>query len=252
MDSKEPESEEPLSPGNVFAHMLVSLILLLGVWGIEWLKSRFEHGVPTIAAASVATGELAMFAYFIGSLVRACRWALREVDTTFSAFRSAGVVRDTRRGLNSFLGLLREAVPSLHQIQPALRLLFSIFIVAIGALVLWTLLTGSASGLLAANSNKSNFGNHNKMATNSNNSNTSGNMNRFSNSNTSSNANGISTVLEPVGYIDRDEGIVPRITIALVFISEHSGLFAVTGSIVVGLLFLTFVSIQVFRAFSGL
>jgi hypothetical protein len=214
--------------------MVVSVILLGGIWGVEWLKSNFEHGVPTLAAASVATGELAMFLYFVGSLVRACKWAFSEFDDAVVAIRNTHLFRDVKRALGGFLPLLAEAMPSPRQWLRASR--FVILFLGLGVV---TLIVLGALSFLTSNQSTSNFN--------------TPPLNRNSNSNKNRNINGPSentNAAPPLVSHDEDRGLVSTVLSALVSVFDHSGAVAIIATVLVGLTILTFFTVQIVRAYA--
>lgn len=249
---------EPLTPGNVFAHMLVSIVLLGGVWGIEWMKSQFEHGIPTLAAASVATGELAMFVYFVGALVRACKWAFSEFDQALLAVRSAHLFKDAKRAMSALAKLLGEAIPSASEILRASRFVMLLGVLAFGAVLVWTALSIFAvSAPSNMNARPANY-NFNLNANSNRNANRPfGNMNSVANKsanksiNTNADVNNQNSAERSIIYEDDREGGPLSIVISfLVNVFNHSGSVAIAGSVLVGLAILTFLLFQLFRAYA--
>lgn len=140
MDPDPPQSthsREPVSPKTIAAEMLTSLILLAGSWGLEWLRSRFEHGVPTLTAASITTSELTIFLYVLRSFVRAIAWAIGEIRDAVSTAGLGNLFGRFHETLKKVFALLREAVPLAKQLQTAWRLLIPILAVGFVVLLGW-------------------------------------------------------------------------------------------------------------------
>jgi len=248
--------------------MGVSIVLLGGVWGIEWLKSRFEHGVPTLAAASIATGELAMFAYFVGALVRAFKWAFSEVDEALSTIKNTNLFKDAKSAFTRLAPLLIEAIPSPRELLRASRFVILFLVLGTGALVLF----GTLSLFPVFESSNSNFNsnkraNKNTNASNSLNSNQNingrpGNTNfsfNANNANASANANthiypsptpAASLATAPAVWRDEDRGFLSMILSVLLSIFDHSGVVAIIASVLVALTIFTFLSVQIVRAYA--
>jgi len=240
--ARESHSEDPLTPGSVLAHMVVSIVLLGGVWGIEWVKSHFEHGVPTLAAASIATGELAMFAYFLGALVRACKWAFSEFDQAFKAIQSAHILKDAKRAMSALGRLLVEAIPSTREMLRASRFMILLAVLAVGAVVVWTVV-----GIFATTQANMNRSSNTPPANR--NSNLNSNSNRNANNGMNVNAGANTNSSTPIEFRKCNLGLLSKVISLLLTVFDHSDSVAIAGSVLVGLVILTFLLVELFRAY---
>src|SRR4051812_24436309 len=129
-DPPEPRPREPVSPKNIAAEMVTAIVLLSGTWGVEWVKGRFDRGVPTLAMASLTLGELTVLLYFVRSTIRATVWAVNELREAISSTGLDNVFGRLSRTAGNLMILLWAAVPSVKQLKSALRLLVLVLAVA--------------------------------------------------------------------------------------------------------------------------
>ena len=78
---------EAISPRGIARDILASVLLLMGTWLIEALKSLLEPTTSWIVFAILNISEYTLLIYFLGALLRAVAWTYRELDSTLKVIR---------------------------------------------------------------------------------------------------------------------------------------------------------------------
>ena len=120
--SEDFDEHEPLSPARASAHVLVSIILLIGTIVVEWGKKKFE--LSFLSRMILVLPELVVLMYLIGSLGRACRFAIHEWTKELFSFHRTTI--DT-----SF----KQLIPHRADIITAIKAIRYALYIAIGLIV---------------------------------------------------------------------------------------------------------------------
>lgn len=128
------KEDDPLSPANIGAHVLVLMLLMLSGCGLDWARHRYNP--PLITNALVGMGEIVIAIYLLGSIGHAIRWSYEQWT---------GQPSNTSQGRS-----IRQFLPRRKDVKKALTLdrtlrFIIVSIVILGVLLIVGELTGNTN-----------------------------------------------------------------------------------------------------------